>query len=225
MLKVALISDTHVPDQIRRLPSRLIERLHGVDLILHAGDLVRLDVLESLRSVARVIAVHGNMDEPTVLRRLPRKRLLTLAGRRVGLIHGNQAPAIERQYSKPGYSYDAPPMGAFYDYLQGELPGAEIIVFGHLHVPVVKHWHGRLLVNPGPVAPNRGRSSFALLKLGGSEVEVAAVELCGEAPALPGLAAKGSTVHSPSSPKASAGTLGSTLCTQVSRDPLSSKAS
>jgi hypothetical protein len=177
MLKVALISDTHVPDQIRRLPSRLIERLHGVDLILHAGDLVRLDVLESLWSVAKVIAVHGNMDEPAVLRRLPRKRLLTLAGRTVGLIHGNQAPAIERQYLKPGYDYDAPPMGAFYDYLLGEFPDAEVIVFGHLHVPVVKTWHSCLLVNPGPVAPNRGRSSFALLRLEGSGAEVEAVDL------------------------------------------------
>ena len=93
---IALISDTHVPDQIRQLPSRLIERLHGVDLILHAGDLVCLDVLHSLQAIARTIAVQGNMDEPAVLRRLPRKRLLALAGRRVGLIHGNQAPAIER---------------------------------------------------------------------------------------------------------------------------------
>ena len=112
------------------------------------------------------------MDEPAVLRRLPRKRLLTLAGRRVGLIHGNQAPAIERQYLKPGYDDESPPMDLFYDYLLGEFPDTEIVVFGHFHVPVVKYRDGRLLVNPGPVAPNRGRSSFAVLKLDGSEVLV-----------------------------------------------------
>jgi len=174
---IALISDTHVPDQIRQLPSRLIERLHGVDLILHAGDLVCLDVLQSLQAIARTIAVQGNMDEPAVLRRLPRKRLLTLSGRRVGLIHGNQAPAIERQYLKPGYDYDSPPVAIFYDYLLGEFPEAEIVVFGHFHVPVVRHWEGRLLVNPGPIAPNRGRSSFAALDLGGSEAEVEVIDL------------------------------------------------
>lgn len=177
MLKIALISDTHVPDQICKLPSRLIERLHGVDLILHAGDLVRLDVLDSLQVVARTIAVHGNMDEPAVLRRLPRKHLLTLAGRRVGLIHGNQAPAIERQYLKSGYDYDSPPVGIFYDYLLSEFPDAEIVVFGHFHVPVVKYRDGRLLVNPGPIAPRRGRSSFAVLKLDGSKAEVEAIDL------------------------------------------------
>jgi putative phosphoesterase len=174
---IALISDTHVPDQIRQLPYQPVEGLHGVDLILHAGDLVCLDVLQSLQATARTIAVHGNMDEPAVLRRLPRKRLLTLAGRRVGLIHGNQSPAIERQYLNPGDDYDSPSMGIFYDYLLGEFPEAEIVIFGHFHVPVVKHWQGRLLVNPGPTAPNRGRSSFAVLNLDGSEAEVGVIDL------------------------------------------------
>jgi putative phosphoesterase len=177
VVKVALVSDTHVPDQICQLPSRLIERLHGVDLILHAGDLVCLDVLESLQRIAKTIAVHGNMDNPDILRRLPRKRLLTLAGRSVGLIHGDRAPAIERQYLKPGYDYDASSMDGFYEYLLGELPGAEIVVFGHFHVPVVKYRDGRLLVNPGPVAPNRGHSSLAVLKLNGGGAKVQVMDL------------------------------------------------
>ena len=177
MVKVALISDTHVPDQIRQLPCQLLDWLHGVDLILHAGDLVSLQALEPLEVKATTIAVHGNMDGPAVRRRLPRKRLLALGGRTVGLIHGNQAPGIERHYMKPGYDYDAPPMALFYDSLLAEFPEAEIIVFGHFHRPVVKPWEGRLLVNPGPIAPNRGRSSFALLKLDGPDAEVEMIEL------------------------------------------------
>lgn len=177
MAEIALISDTHVPTQIRELPLRLTERLPGIDLILHAGDLVRLDVLASLQGIAKTIAVHGNMDDSAVRRRLPRKRLLTLAGRSVGLIHGNQPPALERQYLRPEYDYESPPVSTFYETLLAEFPEAEIILFGHVHVPVVKRWAGRLLVNPGSIAPYRGRSSFAILKLEGAEVEVEMIDV------------------------------------------------
>lgn len=177
MIEIALISDTHVPDQIRQLPPQLVEHLHGVDMILHAGDLVSLDVLESLQGIAKTLAVHGNMDEPALRSRLPRKRLLTLAGRNVGLIHGNQAPALEGRYLRPEYSYESRPVVAFYKYLLGEFPDAEIILFGHLHVPIVKRWEGRLLVNPGPIAPYRDRSSFAILKLESPDPEVTLIDL------------------------------------------------
>ena len=175
-MRIALISDTHIPDAIPELPSQLVERLQSVDLILHVGDLVRLDVLESLQMIAETIAVHGNMDEPAVVRQLPRKRLLTLAGRSIGLIHGDQACEIEREYLKPGYDYDSSPMNAFYQYLLGELPEAEIIIFGHFHVPVVKRKHGRLLINPGSIAPCKGRSSFGVLEIDITE-EVEIIEL------------------------------------------------
>lgn len=176
-MRIALLSDTHVPDQIGELPPRLIERLQDIDLILHAGDLVRLQVVEALQAIAETLAVHGNMDEPAVRRRLPHKLLLALAGINIGLIHGNQPPAIQSQYLRPGSDYDSSWMGPFYDYLLDEFPDAGVIVFGHLHVPVVKRWHGRLLVNPGPVAPNQGRSSFALLTLEGPEPVVEIIDL------------------------------------------------
>lgn len=176
-MRIALISDTHIPDAIPGLPSQLVERLQPVDLILHAGDLVRLDVLESLQMIAETIAVHGNMDKPAVVRQLPRKQLLTLAGRNIGLIHGDQAREIEREYLKPGYDYDSPPVNTFYQYLLGEFPEAEIIIFGHFHVPVVKRKHGCLLINPGSIAPYKGRSSFGILEIDITEEEVEIIEL------------------------------------------------
>jgi putative phosphoesterase len=118
-MKIALVSDTHVPTAIPELPSQLIERLHTVDLILHAGDLVELAVIESLRMIAETVAVHGNADEPGVVRELPGKQIVTVADARIGLIHGNQAPAIEREYLRPGHSYDSGPMDVFYRYVVG----------------------------------------------------------------------------------------------------------
>jgi putative phosphoesterase len=169
-MRIALVSDTHVPSAMPGLPTELVDRLQACDLILHAGDLECLDVLESLEAVARTVAVHGNVDETPVVRALPRKRLLTLAGRSVGLIHGNQAPETEHTYMRPGYGYDSPAVETFYEYLAGEFPEAEIIVFGHFHVSVVKWWKERLLVNPGSVAPYRDCSSFGILSLDGSHV-------------------------------------------------------
>ncbi len=175
-MRIALLSDTHVPTLLPELPSQLLERLAGVDLILHAGDLVSIEVLESLQSIADTVAVHGNVDYHQVVSQLPRRQLLSVVGREVGLIHGNQAPRIERQYLQGG-SYDSPAMETFYQYLAHELPDAEIIVFGHVHVPVVKHWNDRLLVNPGAVAPYRGHSSFGLLDLHADRVRPQIIEL------------------------------------------------
>jgi len=175
-MKVALISDTHVPPT-PRLPAQLLDELASVDLILHAGDLVCLDLLDSLQEIQETIAVHGNADEPAVVEMLPRKRLLSVAGRRVGLIHGNQADEIEREYLKPDYDYDSPPVEVFYRYLLEEFPGADIVVFGHFHVPVIVRKHGRLLINPGSVAPHRRHSSYGMLKIGNSGEKAEIVEL------------------------------------------------
>jgi predicted phosphodiesterase len=47
-----------------------------------------------------------------------------------------------------------------------QLPDAEVIVFGHFHVPMVREWHGILFVNPGSVAPPHARPTFAVLEIG-----------------------------------------------------------
>lgn len=70
-MRIGVISDTHVPVRARVLPGAVFEVLAGVDLILHAGDLVTLDVLDELAAIAPVMAVHGNVDRPEVIERLP----------------------------------------------------------------------------------------------------------------------------------------------------------
>jgi putative phosphoesterase len=176
-MRIALVSDTHIPTVIPRLPPQLIAHLETVDLILHAGDLVCLEVLESLQNVTETIAVHGNADEPDVVRQLPQKQSLTLANKSIGLIHGNQPPEIEREYVKPHYDYDSPPVSALYRFLFNELPEAEIIIFGHLNMPLVRRESDCLLINPGSVAPYRGHCSFGILHLDASGTEVEIIEL------------------------------------------------
>jgi putative phosphoesterase len=173
-MRIALLSDTHVPTSLARLPERLLAHLAGVDAILHAGDLVRMSVLDTLSEIAPTTAVAGNMDPPEVARALPDRVTLRFGDRWIGLQHGHQRHALQDRYI--GLGYDAPEMELFYQAMAAQLPDAGIIVFGHFHAPVVKHWDNRLFVNPGAVVPTHGRSTFALLELG-TEVKARIVEL------------------------------------------------
>ena len=92
MLKIGVVSDTHI-SRSEELPKELLTAFAGVDLILHAGDLVSLAVLEGLKKIApEVCAVWGNMDPPDVKQALPEKRIIQAKQFRIGLIHGSGAP-------------------------------------------------------------------------------------------------------------------------------------
>jgi putative phosphoesterase len=173
-LRVAVLSDTHVPASLRSLPDDLLARLRGVDRILHAGDITAPEVLDRLESIAPTTAVVGNMDPPAMRLRLKERELLQLAGRTVGLAHGHQRHALQDRYI--GSSYGDPEFDLFYQAMSAQLPSAEIILFGHFHRPVIREWKGILFINPGSIAPPHERPTFAILDLG-EVVEAHIVEL------------------------------------------------
>ncbi len=163
-MRIALLSDTHIPSSLARLPDELISQIEGVDAILHAGDITSSDVLGTLNAIAPTTAVAGNMDPPEVASRLSDRELLRMNGRLIGLKHGHQPHDLQSHYI--GSPYDAPEMELFFQLMSAQLPDAEIIVFGHFHRPVVMHWNDILFINPGAVAPSHGKCSFAILELG-----------------------------------------------------------
>ncbi|MBU1672564.1 MAG: metallophosphatase family protein [Actinobacteria bacterium] len=126
---IGVISDTHLKDTA--LPDRVLEALAGSDLILHAGDILDLAVLEQLSKVAETVAVRGNMDHAEVARTLPEKRVIEAAGFRIGLTHGYGAPTSMTRK-----------VAAMFDDVQ-------CVVFGHTHHPLIKERGGVLFVNPG----------------------------------------------------------------------------
>src|SRR4051794_41915575 len=86
-MRLAIISDTHLPRGARRLPDACVQRLRAADLILHAGDLMRVEVLEALEALGPPVhAVHGNVDDTAVRARLPETPALDLDGVRVVLV-------------------------------------------------------------------------------------------------------------------------------------------
>jgi putative phosphoesterase len=153
---IGIVSDTHWQAADGPLPPDLFKALDGVDLILHAGDLVTLEMIDRLSEIAPVQAVAGNMDSAEVKQQLPIKRILTIEKIRLGLIHGW-----------------GPPRGLPQRVL-GEFPeDVAVVAFGHSHQPYQERIGGRLLFNPGSLLEDRfsaGRS-YGLLTVMGDRVE------------------------------------------------------
>lgn len=133
-MRVGLVSDTH-----GRFDPALPRLFAGCDLILHAGDVVGLEILHQLRAIAPVEAVRGNVDQGELGRGLEEQRILELAGVRTLVVHA---------LGKPGH-LDAP-MRELVRHSR-----ASMVVFGHSHVPLAEQVEGVLYVNPGSAGPKR----------------------------------------------------------------------
>ena len=92
-MRIGVIADTHCPEFLDELPADVFERLRGVDLILHAGDVGGERTLQRLREVAPVEAVRGDHDAN--LAGLPLRRQLEVCGRRIAVVHGNRSRLLE----------------------------------------------------------------------------------------------------------------------------------
>ncbi|MFC1666663.1 metallophosphoesterase family protein [Candidatus Omnitrophota bacterium] len=132
-MKIGIISDTHIPINSRELSADLLDALKGCDLILHAGDLIELSPLESLRKISKVEAVWGNMDRPKVKALLDDKKILKVGGKKLCLVHGHGRPDNLIKTLKEEL-FELKP---------------DIIVFGHSHVPMNEYIDGVLFFNPG----------------------------------------------------------------------------
>jgi uncharacterized protein len=136
---IAIISDTHLPRGGRRLPQACVERMRGADLILHAGDLSRLSVLQALSALGPPLkAVHGNVDEPALRHLLPAALELDLDGVTLAMTH------------------DAGPAGGRVERLRRRFPSAAAVVFGHSHWPLHEVCaDGFQIFNPGSPTERR----------------------------------------------------------------------
>jgi len=145
---IGLISDTHYQDRLFDLPDGLAQLWKNVDLILHAGDVGELEVLDQLGHIAPVVAVHGNDEPESVKRELPERQLLSVQGLRVLLWHSHYPDPVEEKAKRGG------PWGPKLDRIagRGRALKADIVVYGHSHVPMIWRYADVLLVNPGALA-------------------------------------------------------------------------
>ncbi len=146
--RLLLLADTHVPKRARLLPSAVRAAASGVDLVVHAGDWVRIDVLDELTALAPVLGVWGNNDGDDLRARLPEVARRTVDGVRVAVVHETGAAAGREKRMDAAY------------------PETDLLVFGHSHIP----WdsvtpNGLRLLNPGSPTDRRRQPTCTMMTL------------------------------------------------------------
>jgi hypothetical protein len=137
-MRVVALADTHAPRRWKSCPPRVAEQLRQADLILHAGDVCTAGVLDELARFAPVLAVVGNNDGPDVAAWGAMPTVQTdIDGLTVAMIHDSgPAPGRDRR-------------------MRRRFPGADLVVFGHSHIPLDVEADGVRIFNPGSPTDRR----------------------------------------------------------------------
>lgn len=137
-MRLAIISDTHMPRGARAIPQRCLDECRDADAILHAGDLADVSVLELLRSLGPPVhAICGNVDGAAVRAILPGRLEHDFAGVPIGMVH------------EPG------PAAGRLARLRAAFPRCDAVVFGHTHMPEHAEDGGFQIFNPGSPTERR----------------------------------------------------------------------
>lgn len=148
---IGVISDTHGlirPESLRAL--------RGAELIIHAGDIGKPEVIETLKSIAPVVAIRGNNDKEKWARKFPETAVVEVGKVRIYVIHNLKELEID-------------PAAA----------GFQVVISGHSHRPSITKRNGVLFLNPGSAGPRRFKLpvSVARLRVRGESVSARIVEL------------------------------------------------
>lgn len=135
--RIGLISDTH-----GLLRDEAVRALEGSELILHAGDVGKPEILDELRKFAPVVAVRGNVDTAKWAKELPETAMVKAGAVTIYMLHDRGA-------------LDLKPNAA----------GIQIVVSGHSHQPSKTELDGVWYLNPGSAGPRRFRLPVAVARL------------------------------------------------------------
>jgi putative phosphoesterase len=137
MKRIGLISDTH-----GLLRQEAVEALHGSELIIHAGDVGKPEILDTLRALAPVVAVRGNVDTADWAQALPETAVAQAGGAMIYVLHDLNA-------------LDLNPRAA----------GFQVVVSGHSHKPGSYERESVLYINPGSAGPRRFQLPVTVARL------------------------------------------------------------
>lgn len=133
-MRIGVISDTH-----GLLRPEAVAALRGCERIVHAGDVGAAEILDTLKAIAPVTAVRGNVDTADWADALPEAALLEADGCKIWVLHNRNDLS-----SHPPH------------------PGVRLIVTGHSHQPHSETIDGVVYLNPGSAGPRRFRLPITL---------------------------------------------------------------
>ena len=150
-MKVGVISDTH-----GLLRPEAVEALRGSELIIHAGDVGKPEILEALRQLAPVYAVRGNVDRGSWAQTLPLTEIVGVGSRLLYVLH--DLNELELEPSATGFA---------------------AVICGHSHQPYIREQNGVLYLNPGSAGPRRFKLPVSAAEIGVGErgLEARLIEL------------------------------------------------
>ena len=151
MLKIGLISDTHIPSSGPEPPPQVAQAFHGVDQILHAGHAYVPSCLEWLERIAPVASteswLEGTGETPA---RNGRVQVIELEGHTIGMAHELILRSLGDDLLPGAIKRSFPSAESLPEALQGIFgQPVDIVVFGYTHEAMVETHEGILLVNPG----------------------------------------------------------------------------
>ena len=126
-MRVGVISDTH-----GLLRAEAVRALEGSEHILHAGDVGGIGILETLRAIAPVTAIRGNVDGNGACGELPATEVVELGGRLFYLVHSLRDLEVDARVA-----------------------GIGCVVSGHTHKASIEERDGVVYLNPGSAGPRR----------------------------------------------------------------------
>ena len=151
--KIGIISDTH-----GLLRQSVVKSFKDVDLIVHAGDIGKPEVLDTLQTIVQVHPVRGNVDGGKWTDKLPFTEVVQVGQIYLYVLHDIN-------------ELDLDPAAA----------GFNAVISGHSHIPKIEERNGILYINPGSAGPRRFKYpvSIAFLYIKGNVIETEIVELKG----------------------------------------------
>lgn len=132
-MRIGIISDTHYPDKIDYLSSKVYSIFEGVQLILHAGDIHSPEILKSLSTIAPVVAVAGNGDSVHLANQLGYHRVVFINNLKIGIAHGHHGSTCESGIARAFAWFD----------------DADLVIGGHTHIPSFEKTEYGWYLNPG----------------------------------------------------------------------------
>lgn len=152
-MKLGIISDTH-----GLLRPEAARALSGVDLIVHAGDVGKREVLTQLKAIAPVFAVRGNVDTESWAAELPATAIVDAGSASLYVLHN-----LRELDLRPGAA------------------GFDAVISGHTHQAEQWEREGVLYLNPGSAGPRRFNLpvTLAVVDVGSMPWKVEIVELLG----------------------------------------------
>jgi len=164
-MRILVLSDTHIPVNAEHIPEPVLAEAKNCELCIHAGDFIDYSVYETLSSLVRTIGVCGNMDNDSIRRKLPGKKIITVEDIKIGITHGRGAPDTLVNYVQNLFA--------------GEWDDLDMIIFGHSHQALDKTINGKHFFNPGSCTDTMFApfNSYGILEINKKEIHSKIIRL------------------------------------------------